>query len=185
MKNKTTFYLYIVQVKFEAAHAVSIYIIAERWRHAPTKVTPQVLKSSIVVFLFFLLSFFYLITSTPPLHSSSLSVHLNHFAPHHLLFSSPVKWSLRPVWSPDQLPPPSLLSICQSRSAPDCLPYFFTLSFLCSSGCLFLTLSFSFAAVLLSPYMSLYHHLTFLFFFCPFSFPSFLYFSPSAFLSKL
>lgn len=35
---------------FEAARAVLIHIIAERWRHAPTKVTPQVLKSSIAVF---------------------------------------------------------------------------------------------------------------------------------------
>lgn len=51
--------------------------------------------------------FFYLVTCSPRLHSSPPSVHRRRFPPHHPLFSSPVKWSLRPVWSPDQLPPPS------------------------------------------------------------------------------
>lgn len=140
---------------YMAAHAVSIHIIAERWRHAPTKVTPQVLKSSIAVF-FCLLSFFYLITSTPRLHSYSLSVHLHRFAPHHLLFSSPVKWSLRPVWSPYQLPPPSCPLICQSRSIPDCLPSFFTLSHSHAHLAAFVSLSFSFVPLLLSPCTSFF-----------------------------
>lgn len=67
---------------FEAATAVFIHTIAERWRHALTKVTPQVLKSSNSVF-FFLLPFFlshrlpsssafiFLVCSSAPFRSSS------------------------------------------------------------------------------------------------------------------
>lgn len=123
---------------FESACSVSNHIIAERWRHARTKVTPQVLKSSIAAPP--IPSFFYLIIFTSRLHSSSPSVHLRRFAPHHLLFWSPVKWSLRPVLSPDHLP--SRRSVSLALFLIVCL-VFHSLSlsiyllFLCSSGCLF------------------------------------------------
>lgn len=91
----------------EAAPAVCVRIIAERWRHAPAKVTPQVFKSSTAVFFFFphSPSSFDLLTYTSHLHSSFPTDHLLSFAAPHLLISSPVKWSLGPVWYPDQLPP--------------------------------------------------------------------------------
>lgn len=123
---------------FESACSVSNHIIAERWRHARTKVTPQVLKSSIAAPP--IPSFFYLIIFTSRLQSSSPSVHLRRFAPHHLLFWSPVKWSLRPVLSPDHLP--SRRSVSLALFLIVCL-VFHSLSlsiyllFLCSSGCLF------------------------------------------------
>lgn len=123
-------WLYIVQVKlWDAAHAVFIHIIAEWWRHAPTELTPQVLKSSIP-FLSLFLSFFYL-NSSSRLHSSPLSVHVHHFAPHHLLFficrQMISETSLIPSPTPSSFPLVSLalfLIVCLS----------FTLSFLCSSG---------------------------------------------------
>lgn len=59
---------------FEAAHAIFIDIIAERWRHALTKVTPQVLKSSTSVFFFFLLFFSFLLSYH--LHSWSAFIFL-------------------------------------------------------------------------------------------------------------
>lgn len=88
----------------------------QRWHH-------RYLSLPSLFFFFFPPSFFYLVTSSPRMHSSSPSVHLHHFAPHHLLFSSPVKWSLRPFWSPDQLPPPSLPSV----SLYSWLPFFHSL----------------------------------------------------------
>lgn len=154
----------------EAARGIFIHIIAEWWRHALTKVTPQVLKSPTSVFFLFPLSFFYLIISTPHLHSSFLPVHLHHFAPHHLLFSSAVKWSLRLVWSPDQLPPLSLASMCQSRSVPDCLRFFSTVSHSYAHLAVFSHSVFLFCS---------YSSVTYMFFFYLFPFSLFSFIQPS------
>lgn len=117
---------------FESACSVSNHIIAERWRHARTKVTPQVLKTSIAAPPPPIPSFFYLIIFTSRLHSSSPSVHLRCFAPHHLLFWSPVKWSLRPVLSPDHLP--SRRSVSLTLFLIVCL-VFHSLSLYISTSC--------------------------------------------------
>lgn len=65
MKNNVAIYSAAEILGFEAAHAVFIHIIAEQWRHAPTKVTPQVLKSSTAVFFFSSSSLSFI--SSPPL----------------------------------------------------------------------------------------------------------------------
>lgn len=124
---------------FESACSVSNHIIAERWRHARTKVTPQVLKSSIAapphpVFLlshhlYFSPAFIFPVCSSAPFRSSS---------PTFLI-------SRQMISETGFIPRPSSLpSICQSHLIPDCLPSIslplslsIYLLFLCSSGCLF------------------------------------------------
>lgn len=139
---------------FESACSVSNHIIAERWRHARTKVTPQVLKSSIAAPP--IPSFFYLIIFTSRLQSS---------APFRS--SSPTFWISRQMISETGfIPRPSSLpSICQSRLIPDCLPSIsLPLSLYLPPVLVLIWLPFltpSFCFVLLSP-----SH-TFLFFFDP------------------
>lgn len=113
--------------------AVSIHVIAERWHQTPTKVTPQV--PQVLRRHFLSSSCLSLITFSPHRHSSSLSVHLHHFFPHHLFFFSSVKWSVGPGWSPDQ-PPPLPPSICQSCLV-SCLPWLFSVSLILKVICLF------------------------------------------------
>lgn len=145
---------------FESACSVSNHIIAERWRHARTKVTPQVLKSSIAapphpVFLlshhlYFSPAFIFPVCSSAPFRSSS---------PTFLI-------SRQMISETGFIPRPSSLpSICQSRLIPDCLPSIsLPLSLYLPPVLVLIWLPFltpSFCFVLLSP-----SH-TFLFFFDP------------------
>lgn len=102
---------------FESACSVSNHIIAERWRHARTKVTPQVLKSSIAapphpVFLlshhlYFSPAVIFPVCSSAPFRSSSPTFLISH----------------QMISETGFIPRPSSLpSICQSRLIPDCLP---------------------------------------------------------------
>lgn len=136
----------------EAAHTVSIHIIAERWRHAPTEVTPQVLKSSLAVFFLapvFLLSrhlqsssaFIFPVCSSAPFRSSSPAF----FISCQMISET----SLIPRPTPSSFPPVSLalfliafLSLAHSYAHLAANPFSFSLSllFLCSCHlpCLFL-----------------------------------------------
>lgn len=134
---------------FEAARAVLIHIIAERWRHAPTKVTPQVLKSSIAVF-FPSPSCLSFISSPPVL----VCIHLPclFICTVSLLITSSFHLLSNDLW--DQFDPQTNSLLLPSRRPVSLalflivvffLFFFFcSLSFLCSSGGLFLLPSFLF-----------------------------------------
>lgn len=138
----------------------------QRWHHRYLSLPP------LFFFPFQFPSSFYLFTSTSHLHSSFPTDHLRTFAAHHLLVSSPVKWSLRPVWYPDQLPPScrsvsfTLLLIILHSFCSYCQPCFLLLAFFPSQ---FLSLFFSLFLVI---FQSFSPHLTRLLFFS-ISFPIF------------
>lgn len=145
----------------EAARTVSIHIIAERWRHAPAEVTPQVLKSSLPVFFFLPLSSCLSFISSPPvlvcihlpcLFICTISLLITSFF--HLLSND-----LWDQFDPQTQPPPTLLL---SVSLSSWLPFFPSL-ILMLILLPFLSLSLSVVPVLLSPYESFSPPLTFLF----------------------
>lgn len=152
-------------MRLEAAHTICAHLIAEWWHHTPPKETPQVFKSSTAVFFLSSLYFFYLLTSTPHLYSS-FPTDLLHFTPHHPLFSSFVKWSLRPIWSPLK-PPPLPLLMCQARPFSWLSATFFNLTHIPNLTRLgFHHFVFFFRCCFSSPFRTFSSHLTFMFGFC-------------------
>lgn len=157
---------------YMAAHAVSIHIIAERWHHAPTKVTPQVLKSSIAVF--FSASCLSFISSPPLL----VCIHIPYLfiSTVSLLITSFFHLLSNDLW--DQFDPhtnslllPARWSVSLALFLIVCLLFSLSLILMLIWLPLFPSLSLSFLfschhAHLFSPL------LTFLFIFCPFPFPS-------------
>lgn len=115
-------------------------IIAERWRHAATEVTPQVFKDASLP-----PHFFYLVTCSPRLHSSPPSVHLRRFPPRHPLFFI----SCQMISETSLIPRPTASSFPSISRAHSLI--------VCPSFAL------SFVSVPLSPSMSLSPLLTFLF----------------------